>query len=297
MKRCLVLGPNSIIAKHFIRKLKSEGYEVSILTSCRGANWVYDFDSIQNRINEFRPRIVINFVGTSIDNNYYRCYKINVMVTKNLFDATISSKYKGKIILIGSAAEYGIQKKYNENCVEKPRSVYGLTKLMQHSLFQYYVSVYNMDACYIRIFNVCGTNFGKELFIGNFAQQIKSILKGDRNEIKLGNLKSYRDYLWIDDIYTGILKVIKDGKSGEVYNLGMGEAIFLEEFVRKVLLELDLKIKINLKKVNSRGNIKDLVVADINKINNIGWFPKYNYECLIKKFCRKIKEEISNKII
>ena len=124
MKNYLILGASSSIAQYFINKLRSEGQRVYTLSSNKGINWVYDLISIKYKINASKPEVIINFVGT-FTNNYSKSYKVNVLVTKNLLGAIITVKYDGKLILIGSAAEYGIQEKYHEDCVEKPRSIYG----------------------------------------------------------------------------------------------------------------------------------------------------------------------------
>ncbi|GAI45468.1 unnamed protein product, partial [marine sediment metagenome] len=261
-----------------------EGQRVFTLSSNKGTNWVYDLISIKTKINEAKPEVIINFVGT-FTNDYSKSYKVNVLAAKNLLDAVIMVNYNGKLILIGSAAEYGIQEKYYEDCVEKPRSIYGLTKLMQHSLFQYYVNVFDIKANYIRLFNVCDTKCSNDLFIGNFTRQLNLTLKGAVNEIKLGDLNSYRDYLLIDDIHEGFIKVIESGHKGEVYNLGMGKGLFLTDFVRKVLSTLHLKVKLTIERKNSIGSIDTKVVAEINKINNIGWSPKYDYKNLIRLYC------------
>jgi len=293
MKNFLILGASSSIAQYFIKKLRSEGQRVYTLSSNKGINWVYDLISIKNKINESKPEVIINFVG-SFTNNYSKSYKVNVLVTKNLLDAIIMVKYDGKLILIGSAAEYGIQEKYYEDCVGKPRSIYGLTSLMQHSLFQYYVNTFHIKANYIRLFNVIDINLSDKLFIGNFTKQIKLTLKGAIDEMMLGNLNSYRDYHLIDDTYEGFMKVIESGNNGEVYNLGMGEAILLDEFVKKVFSELNLQVKLIIKDTKSVGNIKNKVIADINKIKNIGWSPKFDYESIIEEYCRRVKDEIFN---
>jgi len=293
MKNYLILGASSSIAQYFINKLRSEGQRVFALSSNKGTNWVYDLVSIKNKLNESKPEVIINFVGT-FTNDYSKSYKVNVLVAKNLLDAIITVKYDGKLILIGSAAEYGIQEKYYENCLEKPRSIYGLTKLMQHSLFQYYVNIFPINANYIRLFNVISDNLSEKLFIGNFTKQVKLVLDGITKEIKLGNLDSYRDYLLIDDIYTGFMKVIENGDRGEIYNLGMGKAMLLDEFVKKVLSILSLQVKLIIIDRESVGNIKNRVIANINKIKNIGWSPKFNYRSITEEYCRRVKEEIFN---
>ena len=196
--------------------------------------------------------------------------------------------------MIGSAAEYGVQSNYIESCVEKPQSMYGLTKLMQHSLFQYYTNALQIKANYIRLFNVVSSNLTDKLFIGTFTKQVRLCLKGKTRKIELGNLNSSRDYLLIDDVYDGFMKIVEKGNNGEVYNVGMGKAILLREFVQKVLLSLDLRVKLITKKLNSVGNIENEVVADISKIKRIGWSPKFTYEMLIEEYCKRLKRELFN---
>ena len=290
MKNYLILGASSTIAKYFINRLKTKGNAIFTLSSNKGTDWVYDLNSIKRKITESQPEVIINFVGT-FTNDYFKSYRVNVLVSKDLFDAVIEASFNGKVILIGSAAEYGTQEKYCEDCVEKPRSIYGLTKLMQHSLFQYYISTSCIKANYIRLFNVVDIYLSDKLFMGNFTKQIKLALKGETDKIELDNLKSYRDFLLIDDVYAGFMKVIENRDSGDVYNLGMGKMILLEEFVEKVFSLLNLQLKLVIKKTDSVGNIESKVMADITRIKDIGWSPKFDYGNLIEEYCRRLKEK------
>ena len=289
MEKYLILGASSAIAKYFTARLRRESRLVYELSSNKGKEDAYRLDSIKNKINVLNPDVIINFAGTYASDYDESCL-VNVLISKNLFDAAVEANFKGKIILIGSASEYGYQKKYTEECIEKPVSVYGLTKLMQHSLFQYYINTYNIKANYIRLFNVVFDKVDRKLFIGNLSRQLKNILKGISKEIKLGNLDSYKDLLFIDDVYDGFMKVIENGNNGEVYNLGMGKSIFLSDFINNVLKELKLKLKPVIGEVDFVGKITKEVVADINKIKSINWSPKFNYNDLIKEFCKRLKE-------
>ena len=289
MEKYLILGAGSAIAKYFTSRLKREGKSVFELSSNKGIDKVYSVNSIKSKIEIFDPTVIINFVGT-YTSNYDKSYSINVLISKNIFDAAIEEDFKGKIILVGSASEYGAQSKYTEECIEKPKSIYGLTKLMQHSLFQYYVNTHNIEANYIRVFNVVFDKLDEKLFIGNFSSQLKKMLKDKSKEIKLGNLDSYRDFLLIDDVYDGFIEVIKKGNSGEVYNLGMGKSIFMRDFVNIVLKELGLKLELIFTEVSPIGRIENAVVADIRKIKSIDWCPKFDYDVLVKKYCRMLKE-------
>jgi len=289
MKKYLILGAGSVIARYFTSRLKSEGSLVYELSSNKGKRDAYRLDSIKDKINTSNPEVIINFAGTYTD-DYDESYLVNVLISKNLFNAAVEESFKGKIILIGSASEYGDQEKYTEECIEKPISVYGLTKLMQHSLFQYYINTHNIKANYIRLFNVVFDKLDRRLFIGNLSMQLKLILEGRSKEIRLGNLNSYRDFLFIDDVYDGFMNVIEKGNNGEVYNLGMGKSIFLGDFVSNVQKELGLKVKLAIEEMDYIGKIEKKVVADINKIKRINWSPKFDYNDLIKEFCKRLKE-------
>lgn len=289
MEKYLILGAGSTIANYFTSRLKREGKFVFELSSNKGLKKVYSVNSIKDKIDIFDPSVIINFAGT-YTNDYDKSYSINVLISKNIFDAAIEVNFKGKIILVGSASEYGAQFKYIEECIEKPRSIYGLTKLIQHSLFQYYVNAHNIKANYIRLFNVVFDKLDEKLFIGNFSSQIKKVLKNKSKEIKLGNVDAHRDFLLIDDVYEGFIKVIKNGNSGEAYNLGMGKSVLLRDFVNTVLRKLNLKPELSIGDVNSIGRIENKVVADIKKIGSIDWYPKFDYDLLVKEFCRMLRE-------
>ena len=289
MEKYLILGAGSAIAKYFTSRLRKEGNLVYELSSHKGVKNVYSISSIKNIINISNPSIIINFVGT-YTNNYNESYSINALISKRIFDAVIDENFKGKIILVGSAAEYGTQDKYTEDCIEKPKSIYGLTKLIQHSLFQYYVNAYNVEANYIRLFNVVFDKLDEKLFVGNFSIQIKKFLIDKSKEIKLGNLNSYRDFLLIDDVYDGFIKVIENGNNRETYNLGMGKSIFIRNFVNIVLKKLELKPELIIGEISPIGRIENEVVADIKKIGSIDWYPKFDYDILIEKFCRMFEE-------
>ena len=58
-------------------------------------------------LRTIRPDQIYNVAGT-ITNNYNECYASNVIITKNLLDVMVSMESKGRLLLVGSAAEYGL---------------------------------------------------------------------------------------------------------------------------------------------------------------------------------------------
>ena len=84
--------------------------------------------------------------------------------------------------------------------------------------------------------------------------------------IKLGNLRSSRDFTLVEDTVNGFIKTIKNKKCiGEVINLGTGSHFTIKETVKMISKILDKKIKVTLdkkrirpKKVRLIGFLKNL---------------------------------------
>jgi GDP-4-dehydro-6-deoxy-D-mannose reductase len=290
MTNYLILGAGGAIGAYFLTRLRTEGNTVSSLSSGKGSNWVYDVDSIRAEIVALKPRVIISLAGSFVQ-DYATAYKVNVLIAKNLFDAAIAAEFDGKVILTGSAAEYGIQDRYVEPRIGKPLSIYGLTKQMQHRVFEYYVSTSGLKANYVRLSNVVDLSLSDELFIGNFTKQVRRALKGDVQEIRLGDLNSERDLIWIDDVYTGFRKVIDAGLPGETYNVGTGAGVCLREFVQAVLSSLDLRVTLRLEDAKSVGNMRQRVVSEIAKIRSLGWSPQFDSQSLVAEYCRRLRKE------
>jgi nucleoside-diphosphate-sugar epimerase len=69
-------------------------------------------------------------------------------------------------------------------------------------------------------------------------------------------------------------------KINGVFNIASGKAINL----LKIFLIINKNIKYNLKTSKPKKNI----LANINKIKNIGWRPKYNFSNILENFKKKI---------
>ena len=100
-----------------------------------------------------------------------------------------------------------------------------------------------------------------------------------KNKIKLGNLKSKRDFTYVDDTVEAFLKAINKKRiHGEVINLGTGSEFSINQIVNLSSELLNKKIKII--KIKERIRPKK---SEVNRLlsNNkkakklLGWSPKY----------------------
>jgi nucleoside-diphosphate-sugar epimerase len=289
----LIIGSASEIAKYFLERFIQDGNSVKGLSVEPGdINWGYNIDFLTEKITAAKPDVIINFVGNKAS-IFSDGFEGNVLVSRNIMETAVKINYTGKIILIGSAAEYGYQNEYSETIIEKPVSIYGLTKLMQKEIFEYYYRIHKINCCYIRPFNILYEKiFDKNLFVGTFNRQMMEILSGNSHVLTLGNLDSYRDYILIDDLYSAVLKVVSNGSPGEVYNIGLGEALHIKKFVEKILILTDKNIQIATNNHVPLGNINSKVIADISKIRRIGWSPEFSPDLIPEIYYSKLLQTL-----
>lgn len=77
-----------------------------------------------------------------------------------------------------------------------------------------------MDIRIARIFSVYGPNSSGSNLVFNIINQIIH-----NSQITLGNITPKRDFIFIDDVITGLLNIINSKKKGyNVYNLGTGKS-------------------------------------------------------------------------
>ena len=93
-----------------------------------------DTASVNKIIKQHQPKAIYHLAG-SFTQNYENDYNANVTTTKNILEATKEFSPKSRILLIGSAAEYGLLKSedcpVSENAQLQPCNFYGLTKIYQ----------------------------------------------------------------------------------------------------------------------------------------------------------------------
>jgi len=300
-KRILVLGSEGFIGKKFIefqktldfphknlfkvdiREIKKQNYY-----KCNASN----YENLNYIIQKIVPDEIYNFSG-SFSNVFEIDYMNNVMVSKNIFDSLIQNKQTDcKVLINGSAAEYGFIKKYSSPVKEdsslNPISFYGLSKVYQTFLAKTYFLRDNVNVFVTRPFNIIGYGISNKLFIGRLISEIEQNITS-RKKINLGNLDSERDYIDIDDLLKAYKLIMERGTPGEVYNIGSGKSIKMLNLLRIFLEVFNIDFKdVELSKDFVRRFDVPKIVGDISKLKELNWHPAIS----LKESVIKIKTQI-----
>ena len=110
---------------------------------------------------------------------------------------------------------------------------------------------FNLPVTILRPFNTFGPRQSLRAAIPTIISQI--IL--GKKEIKLGNLKSTRDFTYVSDTVEGYIKTIKNNKClGETINLGTGYDFSIKRTVDLIceILQKDVKIITDKKRIRPK---------------------------------------------
>lgn len=211
--------------------------------------------------------------------------EVNIRGTMNIWELcrefTIS-----KFICASSSSVYGNNEKIpfsEEDPVDRPVSPYAATKRCGEILGHVYHHLYSIDMIQLRFFTVYGPRQRPDLAIHKFTTLIS-----DGKEVPFfGDGTTARDYTYIDDIVSGILKAadyLQEHQGVyEIVNLGESEVINLNEMLGTVEEVLEKKAH---KKVlpHQPGDVPQ-TYADITKAKEmLGYKPATDFRNGIKKF-------------
>lgn len=226
-------------------------------------------------LEKVRPERIYHLAG-SFTNNYEIDYPVNVLGSKNIFDGLLELKLRCRVLLVGSSAEYGrIAPQDNpvkEDHALSPVKVHGLTKTFQTSLMQYYHKVMGMDLVMARTFNLYGQGgISNLMFVGRVKEQINELKRGEIKKICVGNLESKRDYINVKDAVRYYRKIMEQGISGEIYNVGSGSAIKMRDLLSILLQEAGLNEAAVEERPPGQPDNTDTpeIYADISKVKTL----------------------------
>jgi len=252
MTTVLITGANGSLGQAVIKRLRSNSNYHVVATSrhycdtCDLQLDVRDPEQIADSIKRIDPDWVLHLAAT-FTNDFNEAYAINVEAARHLLEAAQQSESRLRILLVGSAAEYGVvrpeENPIREDRILRPVSMYGLTKAWQTQLAGLYASR-GVDVVVARIFNLDGPGLSERLFIGRLQKQIDDVLAGQRSVIELGSLSAIRDYVSTDEAADQIIAIAAQAQSGRVYHVASGIPVTMREMLARYLAMHKLDVSI-----------------------------------------------------
>lgn len=226
-------------------------------------------------------------VRASWGNSFTTYTKNNIEATQKLLEFYRSAGIK-KFVYASSSSVYGNTALPNrEDNLLKPVSPYGVSKLAAEHLCYLYWKNYAVPTVALRYFTVYGPRQRPDMGIHKF---IRSVIKGDPIYI-YGDGKQTRDFTFVDDIVNANILAAKSDITGEVFNIGGGNRISVDDLISKI--EKILDVSSNKFYIESQKGDVDNTWADVTKANRLlGWRSKVAIDEGLQREADWIKRQI-----
>ena len=218
----------------------------------------------------------------------------NVIGTLNLLEIARKNwqnKFKGKLFYHVSTDEvYGTLQEtgsFLETTAYDPRSPYSASKASSDHFVKAYSVTYGMPIIISNSSNNYGPNQHVEKLI---PLVIKNI--ANREPIPIyGDGKNIRDWIYVEDHIEAINLIFNNGERGQKYNIGGDNEIRNIDLINKIIILCDNLLgrskgdsKSLMKFVEDRKGHDYRYSVDSSKLkNDLGWYPKTNFEKGLKK--------------
>jgi GDP-4-dehydro-6-deoxy-D-mannose reductase len=315
----LITGASGFVGTHLVELYKKKREKITIhcvtyggigeLSRFISRNFLYEIDlrdqeKVEHLIKKIKPSHVVHLaalaaVGESFKNPQ-KVLENNILITANLLEAVKEYARKAKILLIGSADEYGLveakEVPINELVPLRPTSPYAVSKVAVDYLgLQYFLS-YKLQIIRLRPFNHIGENQSLGFAVADFAKQIVEAELGKKQIIKVGNLAAIRDFTDVKDMVSAYDWALTKCLPGEVYNVGSGKGIRMQDLLNMMLKKAKREIQVEVDPKRYRPVDIEAVIADFTKFHKqTGWKPRIPLESTLERVLNYWRKKIMKK--
>lgn len=268
---------------------------------------IADKGLVESVFEKYKPQLVVNLaaqagVRYSITNpDAY--IEANIMGFYNILECCRHNPVE-HLVYASSSSVYGMNKKIpysTEDKVDMPVSLYAATKKSNELIAHAYSKLYDIPATGLRFFTVYGPAGRPDMAYFGFTNKLRA---GEKIQIfNYGNCK--RDFTYIDDIVTGVVKVMQkapdanaDGVKYKVYNIGNNQPenlldfvdILQQELIRAGVLEADYDFEAHKELVPMQPGDVEMTYADVDDlIRDFGFKPETSLRDGLRAFAEWYK--------
>jgi len=199
-------------------------------------------------------------VRSSWGTNFKDYTENNILATQHLLESFKSSRLK-KFIYASSSSVYGNSDEMplKISSPTKPISPYGVTKLAAENLINSYFENYGLPTVSLRYFTVYGPRQRPDMAFHIF---LRAAITNNKIDI-YGNGEQIRDFTYVDDVVNANMLSLELGVSGNIYNIGGGSNISINETLKLIESITNKTLKISYKDTQ-KGDVRQ-TQADISE--------------------------------
>jgi GDP-4-dehydro-6-deoxy-D-mannose reductase len=298
--KSLVTGAAGFVGRHLTRHLKDRGHVVSGLvhpseydedlvldgvTAIESAD-LLDEGALASVVARVEPDEIYHLAAFSNPEsslkNARRTLETNILGTQNLLEAARQDGRSPRILLVGSAQQYGNvaedEQPISEERAQKPLTPYSVSKASQELLGQRYFLSEGLPVFWTRSFNHTGPGQADAYVCSSFARQVAEVERGERPpEIHVGNLAARRDFTDVRDVARAYRAILERGQPGRAYNVCRGEAVAIQEVLDTLIEHSSADVEVRVDPERYHALDAPLIFGDATRLREeTGWAPEFS---------------------
>ena len=305
--RVLVTGGSGFVGRVVLQELASQGVQV-VATSrtaqpsvagerCCVLPEPRNSSAVEALLRSIEPQVVMHLAGVSTAPSYLNLYEANVVFGANLLDASMAMRNRPRVLIVGSAAEYGPvpddSQPVREDVACRPNTAYGASKLAQthHALI---AASRGLAVVVARLFNPIGPGMPKSLALGSFAHQIAK-MGSYGGQLRTGDLEGIRDFMDVKLAARILVNLsLRDTATSEIVNICTGKGHQLLDLTRRLIALSGIDVELS-QDLSRRGNsdVKTFI-GDPCRLNALGYScAGSDFDAILADILRSARAEVA----
>lgn len=287
--RIFITGGTGFIGKFVVKELDNQRNNLLLLV--RNTNHLTNSQNIsfvkgnlaslgnwEKTLEAFKPQAAIHLAWEGIPDYGSQNSIKNLKYGLSLIE--LLAKLNCQTILVtGSLWEYGQQRgELSEDMYSKPFNAFTAAKNSLYLLGRELARENNITFIWTRLFNVYGPGQKSTSVIPyliNCARQGK--------EMEIRNPNNKNDFIYVEDVADAISEILLKCKKSEIFNIGSGKLISVQDIIDKIFNVFHSKQKYKKTQQKQTDALADFY-ADISKIKKeTGWHPKIDIDEGLKR--------------
>lgn len=211
---------------------------------------ISDAGAIISLLEDIRPAEIYHLAAISAtsgaDPTPY--YKVNFSGTVNLLEGVRKVVPQCRVLFIGSANVYGRvpvqQQPIKEDLEFRPVNHYASSKAAA-DMAAFCYAANGLNVVRVRPFNHTGPGQNTDFVCSRIAKQVAEIVLGRQEPlIEAGNISAARDFTDVRDVIEAYRLLMKNGRSGEAYNICSQQVYSVKEIIEILANWAGVEVKV-----------------------------------------------------